>query len=285
MYWSYSLKMKHYKNTRSCLCILALFLINLIEMSQILVTSTYKGIIRYQTYHLFWVISDTCTLSNSFAIPWLHVAYQAPLSMGFFRKEYWSRLSFPPPGDLPHPVIKLTTSVSPELAGRFFTHWATSEALSATSVQFSSVTQSCLTLCDPVDCSMLCNPACRILCPPSPGACLNSCALSWWCRPTILSSVVPFSSCLQSFPALGPFLMSQIFASGGQSIGVSASASVLPINVQDWFPLGLTDLISLQSKGLSREFSNTIVQKHQFFSAQASSQSNSHIHTWPQEKP
>ena len=148
MYWSYSLKMKHYKNTRSCLCILALFLINLIEMSQILVTSTYKGIIRYQTYHLFWVISDTCTLSNSFAIPWLHVAYQAPLSMGFFRKEYWSRLSFPPPGDLPHPVIKLTTSVSPELAGRFFTHWATSEALSATSVQFSSVTQSCLTLCD-----------------------------------------------------------------------------------------------------------------------------------------
>ena len=132
---------------------------------------------------------------------------------------------------------------------------------------------------------MLCNPACRILCPsPSPRACLNSCALSWWCRPTILSSVIPFSSCLQSFPELGPFLMSQVFASGGQSIGVSASASVLPMNVQDWFPLGLTDLISLQSKGLWREFSNTIVQKPQFFSAQPSLRSNFHIHTWLLEK-
>ena len=98
-------------------------------------------------------------------------------------------------------------------------------------------------------------------------------------------SVVPFSSHLQSFPASKPFQMSQFFASGGQNIGVSASASVLPMTIQDWSPLGLTGWISLQSKGLSRVFSNTTVQKHQFFSAQPSSQSNSHIHTWPREKP
>ena len=96
--------------------------------------------------------------------------------------------------------------------------------------------------------------------------------------------VIPFSSCLQSFPASGSFPMSQLFASGGQSIGVSASASVLPMNTQDWSPLGWTGWISLHSKGLSRVFSNTTVQKHQFFGAQLSSQSNSHIHTWPLEK-
>ena len=99
------------------------------------------------------------------------------------------------------------------------------------------------------------------------------------------SSVVTFSSRLQSFPASGSFPMSQFFASGGQSIGVSASASVLPMNSQDWFPLGLTGWISLQSKGLSRVFPSTTVQKHQFCSTQLSSQSNSHIHTWPLEKP
>ena len=123
-------------------------------------------------------------------------------------------------------------------------------------------------------------------CPsPTPGVHPNSCALSWWCHPGISSSVIPFSSCPKSFPASGSFPMSQLFAWGGQSIGVSASASVLPMNTQDWFPLGWTGLISLQSKGLSRVFSNTTAQKHQFFSAQLSSQSNSHIHTWPQEKP
>ena len=95
----------------------------------------------------------------------------------------------------------------------------------------------------------------------------------------------PFSSHLQSFPASGCFQMSQFFASGGQSTGVSASPSVLPMNIQDWFPLGWTGWISLQSKGLSRVFSNTTVQKHQFFGTQPSSQSNSHIRTWPQEKP
>ena len=97
----------------------------------------------------------------------------------------------------------------------------------------------------------------------------NSCPLSRWCHPTISSSVVPFS-CPQSFPASGSFPMSQFFTSNGQSIGVSASASVLPINIQDWFPLGWTGWISLLSKGLSRVFSNTTVQKHQFFSAQLS---------------
>ena len=126
----------------------------------------------------------------------------------------------------------------------------------------------------------------RLPCPsPTPRAFSNSCPLIGWCHPTISSSVIPFSSCLQSFPASGSFSMSQFFASGGQSIGVSASASVLPMNIQDWFPLGLTDLISLQSKGLSRVFSNTTVQKHQFFSSQSSLWSNSHIHTWLLEKP
>ena len=111
----------------------------------------------------------------------------------------------------------------------------------------------------------------RLPCPsPTPGAYINSCPLSWWCHPTISSSVVPFSSRLQSFPASGSFPMSQFFTSVGQSIGVSASASVLPMIIQDWFPLEWTDWISLQSKGLSRVFSNTIVQKHQFFSIQLS---------------
>ena len=109
--------------------------------------------------------------------------------------------------------------------------------------------------------------------PPCPsrnsGVYSNSCPLSWWCHPTISSSVVPFSSCLQSYPASGSFPMNQFFTSGGQSIGVSASASVLPMNIQDWFPLGWTRWISLKSKGLSRVFSNTTVQKHQFFSTLA----------------
>ena len=113
----------------------------------------------------------------------------------------------------------------------------------------------------------------------------NSCPLSRWCHPAISSSVIPFSSCPQSLPALGSFPMSQLFASGGQSIGVSASTSVLPMNTQDWSPLEWTGWISLQSKELSRVFSNTTVQKHQFFGTQLSSQSNSHIHTWPLEKP
>ena len=122
-------------------------------------------------------------------------------------------------------------------------------------------------------------------CPsPSPRACSNSCPLSRWCHPTISSSVAPFSSCFQSFPASGSFLLSQLFVSGDQSIGASASASVLPMNIQDWFSLGLTGLMSLLSKGLSRVFSNTTVQRHQFCSVQPSLWSNSHIHTWLLEK-
>ena len=117
----------------------------------------------------------------------------------------------------------------------------------------------------------------RLLCSsPTPQACSNSCPSSWWCHPTISSSVISFSSCLPSFPASGYFPMSQFFARGGQSVGVSASVSVLPMNIQDWFPLGLTGWISLQSKGLSRVFSNTTVQKHQFFGTQFSLWSNSH---------
>ena len=118
----------------------------------------------------------------------------------------------------------------------------------------------------------------RLLCPSSPpGVCLNSCPLSWWRHSTISSSVIPFFSCPQSFPESGSFPMSWLFASGGQSIGVSASASVLPVNIQGWFPWGLTVLIPLQSKGLSRVFSSTTVQKYQFFDP--SLWSNSHIHT------
>ena len=123
-------------------------------------------------------------------------------------------------------------------------------------------------------------------CPsPAPGVHQNSCPSSQWCLPALSSSVIPFSSCPQSLPASGSFPMSQLFAWGGQSIGVSATASVLPMNTQDWSPLGWTGWISLQSKGLSRVFSNTTVQKHQSFSTQLSSQSNFHIHTWLLEKP
>ena len=112
----------------------------------------------------------------------------------------------------------------------------------------------------------------RLTCPsPTPGAYSNSCPSSQWCHPTISSSIVPFSSRLQSFPASGSFQMSQLFASGGQRIGVSASALVLPMNIQDWFPLRWTGWISLQSKGLSSVFYNTTVQKHQFFHIQLSS--------------
>ena len=113
----------------------------------------------------------------------------------------------------------------------------------------------------------------------------NPCPLSRGCHPTISSSVFSFSSCPQAFPASGSFQMSQLFTLGAQSIEVSASTSVLPINTQDLSPLGWSVWISLQSKGFSRVFSNTTVQKHQFFSAQISSQSNSHIHTGPLEKP
>ena len=123
-------------------------------------------------------------------------------------------------------------------------------------------------------------------CPsPTSGVYPNSCPLSQWYHPAISSSVVPFFSCPQSLPASGSFTMSQLFAWGGQSTGVSSLASVLEMITQDWSPLERASWIFLQSKGLSKVFSNPTVQKHQFFSALLSSQSNSHIHTWPQEKP
>jgi len=118
---------------------------------------------------------------------------------------------------------------------------------------------------------------------PTRGVYSNSCSLSWWCHPAISSSVIPFSSCPQSLPASESFPMSQLFAWGGQSIEVSAS--VIPMNTQDWPPLGWTGWISLKSKRLSRVFSKTTVRKFQFFGTQPSSQSNLHIHTWPLEKP
>ena len=163
-----------------------------------------------------------------FATPWT-VAYQALPSMGFSRQEYWSGFPFPSPGDLPNPGIE---PGSPALQALLFYHLSYQQGPSLTLRAYS-----------------------------------NSCPLSWWCHPTITSSVVSFSSHLQSFPASGSFQMSKFFASSGQSIGVSASASALPMDIQDLFPLGWTGWISLQSKGLSRVFSNTTVQKHQFFSA------------------
>ena len=158
------------------------------------------------------------------------------------------------------------TQVS-RIAGGFFAVWASREITLyyIYSVQFSSVTQSCLTLRSHE--LQHTRPPCPS---PTPRVYSNSCPSSRWCHPAISSSVIPFSSCLQSFPASGSFLMSQLFASGGQSIAVSASTSVLPKDTQDWSALGWTGWICLQSKGLSRAFSNTTVQKHQFFSAQLS---------------
>ena len=143
-------------------------------------------------------------------------------------------------------------------------------------MKFSPVVQSCLTLCYPhrLQHARLPYPS------PTTRACSKSCQSSWWCHPTISSSVVPFSSCLQSFPASGSFPMSQFFISGSKNTGASASVSVLPMNIQDWFPLELTGLISLQSKALSSIFSNTTVQKHKFFGTQLSLWYNSYIHTW-----
>ena len=138
-----------------------------------------------------------------------------------------------------------------------------------------SVTQSCPTL--------WCHGSqhAKLICPSvSPGVCSDSCPLSQWCSLTISSSAATFSSCLQSFQALRLFPMNQLFPSGGQSIGTSVSASALPMNIQGWFPLGLTSLIFLQTKRLSSVFSSTTVRKHQFFGIRPSFWSNSHICTW-----
>ena len=222
------------------------------------------------------------------------IAHQAPLSMGFSRQDYWSGLPFSSSGDLPDSGIKPRSpalqadSLLCEPPGKPWTpgissrDWSVGDRsgticeafLEPSRSIFSSVAQPCSTLRDPHGLQHA-----RLPCPsPTPGACSNSCPLSRWCHPTISSSVIPFSSCLQSFPASESFPMSQFFASCGQGIGVLVSASVLPMNIQDWFPLGLTGWISWQSKGLSRVFSNTTVQKHQFFNAQLSLLSNPHVH-------
>ena len=149
------------------------------------------------------------------------------------------------------------------------------------SSQISSVAQSCPTLCDPMNRSTPGLPVYHQL----PEFTETSRPSSQWCHPAISSSAVPFSSCPQSLPASESFPVSQLFEWGGQSTGVSALASFLPQKSQGWSPSEWTGWISLQSKGLPRVFSNTTVQKHQFLGAQPSSQSNSHIHIWPQEKP
>ena len=185
----------------------------------------------------------------------------APLFMEFSRQDYWSGLPCPSPGDLPDPGIE------PCLLHHRQILYCLSHQ-----VQFTSVIQLCLTLR---------LQHARFPCPSwTPGAYSNSCPSSCWCHLTISTSVIPFSSRLPYFQPSWSFPMSQFFTSGGQSIGASALASAPLMNIQDWFPLGLARCISLQSKGLSRVFSNTTVQKHQFFSAQASLLSNSHIHTW-----
>ena len=188
------------------------------------------------------------------------------LSLAFFTQHMFETY--------PHCVTSFVTLLnSIPLSGCFITGFS----LHIISVQFSfSVVSDSLRPHE----SQHARPPCPT---PTPGVHSNSCPSSWWCHPATSSSVVPFSSCPQSLPESGSFPMSQLFTWGGQSIGVSAS--VPPMNTQDWSPLEWTGWISLQSKGLSRVFSNTTVQKHQFFGTQFSSQSNSHIHTWPQEKP
>ena len=172
-------------------------------------------------------------VSNS-VTPWT-VVHQIPLSIGFLMQESWSGLPFPSPIYLEYYQYQFSLSV---MSDSLRLH-----GLPRHQASLSITNSRCL---------------------------LKLMSIELWCHPTISSSVVPFSSCSQSFPASGSFQMSQFFASGGQRIGVWASASVLPMNIQDWFPLGLTGWISLKSKGLSRVFSNTTVWKHQFLSTQLS---------------
>ena len=223
-----------------------------------------------------------------FVTSW-NIARQAPQSMKFSRQEYWSGLPFLSPGDLPDPGIKpgspalLVDTLPSQPPGKhcwdllpqkisFKVVLLIDNVLGhprvlmqmISSVQFSHLVVSDALRPHWLQYTKLPYPS------PTPGAYSNSCSLRWWCCPTILPSVILLSSCLQSFPTSGSFQMSQLFTSGSQSIGVSVSASVLPMNIQDQFPLGWTGWISLQSMGFSRVFSNTTVQKHQFFGAQLS---------------
>ena len=207
-----------------------------------------------RNYVVVWLLNHVWL----FVTPWT-VARQSPLSMGFPRQECWSWLPFPTPRDFCNQVTEPSSLASPALVGRFFTTSITWEVQKW--FQFNSVQFSCSAVSNSLWPHGLQHT--RPPCPsPTPRVYPNSCPLSQWCHPTISSSVIPFSSCLQSLQVSGSFQMSEFFASGGQSIGVSASASVLPMKVQDWFPLGWTGWISLKSKGLSRVFCNTTVQKH-----------------------
>ena len=198
-----------------------------------------------------------------FVTPLCTVAYQAPPSMGFSRQEYWSGLRFPSPRDLPNPGIE---PGSPAFQADSLTSEPPGKPMKSL-VQFSSAS-----LCNPMDCTMPGFPVYHQL-PELTQTHIHRVGDAF------SPSIFPFSSHLRSFPESWSFPMSQFFTSSGQSIGVSASASVLSVNIQDWFPLGWTCWISLQSKRLSKVFSNTTFQKHQFFSAQPSWWSNSHIHT------
>ena len=193
----------------------------------------------------------------------------------FSRQEYWRGFPFPPSGDLPNAGIERQFLHCRQI----LYHWATGEAYYIDTCMHVCccwcVAKSCLTLCDSMDLLQHAGPPCPS---PAPRVCSNSCLLSRWCHPTISSSVAPFSFCPQSFPESMSFPESWLPTSGGQSIGVSASASVLPMNIQGWFPIGLGGLISLPSKGLSKVLSRTTIQKHQFFGAQPFLWSNSHLH-------
>ena len=212
--------------------------------------------------------AGVCVLSHVwlFVTPWT-VAHQTPLSMGFPRPEYWSGLPFPPPGNLLDPGIEPVSLASPAWAGRFFTTRGTAytHTHTHTHVCCCLVIKSCSTLCDFIH---YCLPGSPVL------HCLLEFAqihVHWLVMLSnhLIPCCGPYFR-LQSFPASGSFPMSWLSASCGQNFRASASASVLPVNIQGWFPLGWTGLISLQSKGLSRVFSSTTVQKHKFFGVQLS---------------
>ena len=213
-----------------------------------------------------------CLVAQSYLTlwtPWTK-AHQAPLFMGILQARMleWVAMLSSRGSSQPRDWTQVSC-----IAGRFFTLWGTS------SIQFNcSVVSDSLRPHE----SQHARPPCPS---PSPRVHSNSRPSSPWCHPAISSWVVPFSFCPQSLPASESFPISQLFAWGGQSTGVSTLASFLPKKSQGWSPLEWTCWISLQSKGVSRAFSNTTIQKHQFFGAQPSSQSNSHIHTWTQEKP
>ena len=208
------------------------------------------------------------------------VAHQAPLSMEFSRQEYWSWLPFPTPGNFPNPRIEPTSLVSSAMASSFFSSWATCET--PNSLQLSSVHSLCCVWLFATPWTVACQASLSIT---NSQSLLKLISIESMmpsnhfilCRPLLLLPSI--------FSSIRVFSNDQFFTSGGQIIGVSASESVLPMNIQDWYPLGSTGWISLQSRGLSRVFFDTTVQKHQFFGAQLSLQSNSHIHTWLLEKP